>query len=270
MPNWITTRVKFHNANILDFPLLKETENGEFKVDFELYCPMPKALEDPRASKDELDLLSLVSKAVEIPIKEIARLKELYGQSDWYSWRVSNWGTKWNPKTIECQPEKNTCTIESAWDAPIIFFQNLSKLNKDATIQMDVISEDSGAVPLQYHIKNGDIVDLYYLHPKYTRKFMYGCLTNKEFKELTGLTPKNDENWEKYHARKLYNEVLKTTFNNSRDKIYEYEKKVALYCRIKKIELSDLLVQIAYNPSAFPEFSELQWIPFSSITNHHA
>lgn len=45
---------------------------------------------------------------------------------DWYSWRVTNWGTKWSPTIVEIQyVSDDTVTIdfETAWGPALAFFE---------------------------------------------------------------------------------------------------------------------------------------------------
>ena len=48
---------------------------------------------------------------------------ENYGASDWYDWRVANWGTKWNSCNTNINKEELYIAFETAWDIaePIIF-----------------------------------------------------------------------------------------------------------------------------------------------------
>jgi len=48
--------------------------------------------------------------------------KVLYGTTDWYYWRINNWGTKWNPDDCEMvYPDENeslTYYFETPWSMP--------------------------------------------------------------------------------------------------------------------------------------------------------
>ena len=57
----------------------------------------------------------------------------LKGHTYWYSWRIENWGTKWNAcrtELTEGGPEKGYIEFrfETAWDAPMPVFYRLLEL----------------------------------------------------------------------------------------------------------------------------------------------
>lgn len=78
--------------------------------------------------------------------------KEKYGHADWYSWQVSNWGTKWDIGPLsEIYKNDNldgTSTIsvgfDSAWSPPVSAVQKLYEKFKNENIQIRLEYFESG------------------------------------------------------------------------------------------------------------------------------
>lgn len=81
---------------------------------------------------------------------------------DWWTWRVNNWGTKWDvdPSDLVLEDNGDTSTIsgyiESAWSPPVEAFNDLVSNNPDVSVEMHyhepgmafvgVAQSDSGAM----------------------------------------------------------------------------------------------------------------------------
>lgn len=54
---------------------------------------------------------------------------------DWYSWRVKNWGTKWDSNNFDLycpiEGDNATITFDTAWSPPIPFYNKLVELGFD-------------------------------------------------------------------------------------------------------------------------------------------
>lgn len=76
---------------------------------FNAFVPMPEALRGTTS-----------------PSEPDSVLIEKYGASDWYSWSVNNWGTKWDTSASDCNPYEDGKGVdmyfETAWSPPIAFF----------------------------------------------------------------------------------------------------------------------------------------------------
>ncbi len=48
-----------------------------------------------------------------------------FGYKDWYSWRLANWGTKWN--SVDASWEGNECTFNTAWSIPQQIYERLAR-----------------------------------------------------------------------------------------------------------------------------------------------
>mgnify|MGYP003339928972 CR=1 FL=1 len=62
----------------------------------------------------------------------LKRLREEYGASDWYEWRIENWGTKWDieldDKYVSQDGKMVQITFNSAWSPPIEAYEKLKEL----------------------------------------------------------------------------------------------------------------------------------------------
>lgn len=65
-----------------------------------------------------------------------------YGCTNWYDWRLKNWGTKWNAMDTFLVDD-DIIEFNTAWDAPIPIFKALSKKFPNKEIITD--SADEGA-----------------------------------------------------------------------------------------------------------------------------
>ena len=58
-------------------------------------------------------------------------LKDRYGYTDWFDWRIAHWGTKWDVQA-EVNYEEGDCsavfTFDSAWSPPIEWLEAVSRL----------------------------------------------------------------------------------------------------------------------------------------------
>ena len=108
MPNWCenTLTVSGQAADLAAF----DKWLGDQPLTMERVKPMPKELEDTvpldgkdPASKEKLDLVSK------------------YGHSNWYDWRVANWGSKWDVEMEKTASSESSIVFEgqSAW-GPIV------------------------------------------------------------------------------------------------------------------------------------------------------
>jgi hypothetical protein len=132
MPNWCCNELavigkseeveRFYNS-------FKDT--NEF---FENNIPTPKELADVKAT---------FSKPSDS--EESNRLFEKYGATDWYYWRINNWGTKWDISELQLTEEddngkenlKYYCfRFDTAWSPPEEGIRKLSELYKDVLFHL--------------------------------------------------------------------------------------------------------------------------------------
>jgi hypothetical protein len=77
-----------------------------------------------------------------------------YGDSDWHSWSVSNWGTKWDIGNayVDCiDATSATASFDTAWSPPIEFYEKLVELGFD----VDATYAEEG-MGFAGHYVNGD------------------------------------------------------------------------------------------------------------------
>lgn len=177
MPNWVTNRLYVSGEGV---SLEDLTANGGFT--FNKFVPMPAELKDVSAFGDLEELVSVYIKGLlgdekafeTIPDNCMDNVKLAhfcltnYGYTDWYNWRIANWGTKWdlsNPIMSNeiCEDEKGKyIEFDTAWSTPEDFFATLSKKYPKAEFFIKYADEDWGRNAGAYLVINGAISDLSY------------------------------------------------------------------------------------------------------------
>lgn len=122
MPNWCFNRLEISLHNDAGKKLLeafrdnhKNDKGEEFSSPFTDLSPTPVELLDTERS---------FGGEPEEQAKREARYaqnKEKYGYSDWYEWRLANWGTKWEACEVSIEHEdESTCLVrfDTAWCPP--------------------------------------------------------------------------------------------------------------------------------------------------------
>lgn len=128
MPNWCFNRLTISTTSESGKKLAeafrpKYEKDGEyFAQPFQDIMPCPQELIDTEASLGQ-----------EPNPKQLANKKK-YGFSDWYGWRVANWGTKWDARVYEFydqNPDETSVVFDTAWSPPENFFRVFAMLNPD-------------------------------------------------------------------------------------------------------------------------------------------
>ena len=167
MPNWC---INSFDVSHKDPEMIQRfvTSLKEGKL-FEEFVPMPKALRETTA-----------------PSESNGVLMEKYGHSDWYSWAIENWGTKWD---VEGESDTNADGLsthgwfDTAWAPPISFWEALAEqgFNIDATFDESGVgfcgrwSNDLGEEYYEYDYSNPnwkndipeDVIDDFCLEENY-------------------------------------------------------------------------------------------------------
>lgn len=120
-------------------PLTKEVIREKFT--FEKLFPTPAELladVDPIPHKEGEDDESYKNRLEE--------LREKYGHSGWYNWRVSNWGTKWDACESDWDLDDECLTIhfQTAWSPPIGWLENVSAQFPELVFKMTFQEEGMG------------------------------------------------------------------------------------------------------------------------------
>lgn len=113
MPNWCQNVVTFSHNDPTEIRRLETAfANGRMMAEFH---PCPQ------------ELLTAVSPAATADIAE-ANINQ-HGSPDWYSWCVTNWGTKWDVgeavgiNTVD--DDSMVVYFDSAWSPPLEFYQHM-------------------------------------------------------------------------------------------------------------------------------------------------
>lgn len=144
MPNWCSNLL-YVSGNLEELGLLDERMNG---ANFTLqkckampkvlikYSSHPVILSSKKVKAAERELLISKLKGQDdqsgLPMTRHTRKKliKLYGSTGWYSWRLMNWGTKWDVNdnvTWTQRPRSFVYEFETAWGPPIEAIVWLSK-----------------------------------------------------------------------------------------------------------------------------------------------
>lgn len=131
MPNWCYNylQINVENNKQLEQVIQGITNNSEQQFDFNRIITMPEELESTKAPNKEN------------PADLIAK----YGFSDWYEWRVFNWGTKWNASEVEMTLEPTAIQIRfhTAWSPPTPVIKKIAEKFPFASITLNW-EEESG------------------------------------------------------------------------------------------------------------------------------
>jgi hypothetical protein len=111
MPNWCNNNIELAHKD----PAMLERAKAAF-VDGRLldeFIPLPAELKDTTS-----------------PSETNEALVEKYGASDWYSWCVNNWGTKWDISPYGCEIENGQLvgSFDSPWGPPLEAYAKLEEL----------------------------------------------------------------------------------------------------------------------------------------------
>jgi len=112
MPNWCNNNIELaHDDPAMIERAAAAFRDGKFLNEF---IPLPKELEDTTAPARETN----------------EALMEKYGASDWYSWCVNNWGTKWDISPYACDIENGQLvgSFDSPWGPPTVAYEKLEEL----------------------------------------------------------------------------------------------------------------------------------------------
>lgn len=132
MPNWCYNSLMVDADNKSNLNAFRRwLDKDGFKLNKIL--PMPKELEDT------------TSPVPADQVKLVQHLVEKYGAAEWYTWRVNNWGTKWD---VDAEIDENEyhvlITFESAWSPPVYAITALGKLFPELTFTLAYKEEGMG------------------------------------------------------------------------------------------------------------------------------
>ncbi len=112
MPNWCSNTIELAHED----PAMLERAKAAF-LDGRLldeFIPLPAELKDTTAPARETN----------------EALMEKYGASDWYTWCIQNWGTKWDISPYACDVENGQLvgSFDSPWGPPTAAYEKLEEM----------------------------------------------------------------------------------------------------------------------------------------------
>ena len=137
MPNWVNNKVTVEGENT------DKAVKCLLKKGFNCAKKMPKKIKNTKA------------------FEENKKLKRKYGYSDWYSWAIANWGTKWNINSNNIfihimEKDYTLLDFDTAWSCPEPVIKKLSKKYK---VQIEVVAIEEGNQSISHFIyKNGKLL----------------------------------------------------------------------------------------------------------------
>ncbi len=182
MPNYVENILTLEGPaqEIMDFlHTVLDNENHDKIVDFNKVIPMPEDLDITAGSKTikglraytafvdvgGLEKLYQENPKPDIPPKQVETYrrehpevtpeewelgkrayenKRQYGFTDWYDWRIANWGTKW----VGCDAKldsANTLRFMTAWNAPHPIVEEIARRHPDFYITHKWADENLGS-----------------------------------------------------------------------------------------------------------------------------
>ena len=133
MPNYCNNNIVITGPNsVID--KIEKIANGDKGDLLQYFYPMPKELNDtvagpePKTKKEKL---------------EKRRLQVEYGASNWYDWRVENWGTKWdimefyniNRKEIGEDESEISLGFDTAWAPALGAYEKFIDKNSNCSLK---------------------------------------------------------------------------------------------------------------------------------------
>ncbi len=189
MPNWVTCKFQ-HISDMNKFRNVAVNPKTN-RIDFNILLPMPETLNISSPQHDKLPsgfvfpeivnstldtfLQQCLDKGISVSMALAHYNRQKFGFPDWYDWRVSHWGTKWNADNGEeagdCLPE-----FQTAWSMPegwlralaehvdfILFYadedmgHNCGRVNAlHGEIEIEIPEHEAEAIALAYYIHYGD------------------------------------------------------------------------------------------------------------------
>lgn len=134
MPNWCENKldVSGNKSDIQKFKestLVKSEKGDELHFTMNLLYPTPPELLEQTAPNTWRGEETDTEGKLEFE-KKIEELKQKYGHTDWYDWRVDKWGTKWDAcETYILDDEDEFLSVEynTAWSPNIEWLKTIAK-----------------------------------------------------------------------------------------------------------------------------------------------
>lgn len=160
MPNWVTNRIRIKGSqeeleailkqHIVKFTRKDGSEDEYF--DFNTVIPEPQLEEDcPPEYR--------IDKTYRVSIER----SESRPWFDWYSWRCSKWGTKWNSSDTQICGEPMDGEIEiwfeTAWSAAYPIYERFAMMHPTLEIEAAYVEEQGPEYTGRTRFKGGEVVE---------------------------------------------------------------------------------------------------------------
>ncbi len=168
MPNWCNNNIEIVGPRDKIRAVWEQAQKGEGEGGglLQALCPMPKAL--PEGSGDAI-------------------------MPDWYTWRVSNWGTKWEVdiEGVEYQDLGDDRAViqgwfDSAWAPPCGAMSYFGARNEDVKIVLDYYEPGMCFVG-KFTVDNGSDDDVYYDYSEETSETVRDAI-GSELDDIWGVS----------------------------------------------------------------------------------
>jgi hypothetical protein len=163
MPNWITNRITINTDgdDSMIENILSQVKSEQSLFDFNKIVLQPAELEGTKAPTNILS----DEEYAKTPLRGITQamsdeLKQKFGFDNWYDWRYTHWGTKWNADEVVISD--NEITFNTAWNTPEPIFIKLSEMFPMVTFEVEFADEDFGYNVGKFKLFEGIIVDSFY------------------------------------------------------------------------------------------------------------
>lgn len=131
MPNWCSC-ILYVYGDLTRFNKWLEEKGG---FSFSAIHPMPEELKESEPFNDKH--------------ARCGEFQKKYGATDWYGWRVINWGTKWDIDKFDIE-ERDPTTVSlhfsTAWSPPQMAIQSLATLFPELKFKLAYLEEGMGFV----------------------------------------------------------------------------------------------------------------------------
>ena len=141
MPNWVDNELKVSGQEQKLEEFKEQAKTKETALSLNKFIPMPEEL-DGTTSPSEYD----------------KDLEKKYGFSNWYDWRIVNWGCKWDVEA-HCSCEKGNLyyNFDSPWSPPIVAIGKIGEMFPELFFELRYEEEGNGFCGI-FQVKNGEII----------------------------------------------------------------------------------------------------------------
>jgi hypothetical protein len=177
MPNWCNNNITITGPKKIIDKIEKITKKDKPGL-LNYFHPMPKGLRDTTADGSN----------------DKAMIKK-YGHSDWYSWAVDNWSTKWDVCEFHGVQKHDygiSFGFDSAWAPPIGAYQKFLEDNSNVNIRTTYYE---GGCDFMGIWDNGqdDCYEISSIAPKGSKDKFWKTSVGKELDDLYGITESMEE-----------------------------------------------------------------------------